>query len=221
MAIRVKRKLALRRRRRVKVTTASNSTGSTVVVRPRRFVRQKGVHSFNRTWAFTTINQSSAVSGVATRCYTFNLGLLPSVTDFTTLFDRYRITYIKLYCYLKVTPDANTTPATASYPRIYWANDFDDSTDPANLDELFQYTKLKSAMLSPHRPVVIKLRPAVLYQVFNNLTNAQTPKWRQWVDMATTGVPHYGVKLGIENWFSPTTDVIIRGRMWFQCKDVR
>lgn len=183
--------------------------------------RTPEMHKFNRHWQFTTISQSSAVGGVALRCYTFNLGLLPTVADFTTLFDRYMITYIKLWCYLKVTPDANTTPSAASYPRLYWATDFDDSSDPASLDELFQYQKVRSRMLSPSKPVIIKFRPACLTQIFNNLTSSQSPKWRQWIDMAQTGVPHYGIKLGVENWFSANTDIIIRGKMYFRCKDVR
>lgn len=192
-----------------------------VYVRARRANLRRDVHYFKRSFEYTVIDQTTAINGLAFGAWQFNLGNLPAPSEFTNLFDRYMITYVKLYVYLRVTPDAAASNV-AHYPMMYVVRDYDDTNSPTAISELFQHAKVQRQIIRPDRPATIKLKPATLGLTYNSaVTSTYVPKWRQWIDMANTTVPHYGLKYGLENWACPGTNIIVRGTMWFRCKDTR
>lgn len=152
---------------------------------------------------------------------TFSFDQLPNYADFTSLFDRFKINFIKLYVYLKIDPSAQAA-ATAAYPKLYWTKDYDDSSAPATLNEMREHKTCKVKVLNPNRPVIITLRPAILSEVYRTaVTYSYSPKWKQWIDCATPNVPHYGLKIGIDDLTNTNYQVKVEGKMWFSCKDTR
>lgn len=181
---------------------------------------RKDVHYFTRSFAQSVIS-GNVVNAPWVGAYSFSLSQLPGLTDFTTLFDRYKITHVQLKFYLKQDPSAQAA-ASAIYPKLYSVKDYDDATSPANVDELRQHSKCRIAVLHPNRPVTLNVKPAVLAQAYRGVsTVTYSPQWKTWIDMAQTDVPHYGLKLAIDDLTVTTYQVLVEGKMWFQCKDVR
>ncbi|MEO5351385.1 MAG: hypothetical protein H7836_17345, partial [Magnetococcus sp. YQC-3] len=153
-------------------------------------------HAFSRRFDWANINGNAGYIPF-TNASTFTFNQLPNIGDFISLFDRYKITYIKLYIWLKIDPSAQTA-ATASYPKLYWVKDYDDASTPATLNEIREHQSCKVAVMHPNRPIVIRLKPSTLSLTYRSaLASTYTPRWNQWVDMANTDVPHYGLKLAI------------------------
>lgn len=68
---------------------------------------------------------------------TFAANLLPNLTDFTGLFDQYRIRAVTCKFRLIQPPEATNTPATSQfYPDIYLAVDHDDAAVPTAVDDV-------------------------------------------------------------------------------------
>lgn len=152
---------------------------------------------------------------------TFSLSNLVNVSDFANLFDRYRITFVKIKVRLAIDPSAQAA-ATARFPRIWWVHDFDDSNTPASIAELRENGKYREAALDPHRPVVFKIRPSTLSLVYRTaVSSSYEPRWKSWIDMANTDVPHYGIKFGIDDLTNTAYRVTFEQQIWFQCKNVR
>ena len=113
--------------------------------RPRRMMRRKPsrplakramkVHHFRRT--FKASNISSTTTGVLGG-YSFSLDQLPNYTEFTNLFDQYRINKIVV----KFIPNHNSSDVSASTQVISNFNSVIDPTDataPATGAELYEY----------------------------------------------------------------------------------
>lgn len=181
---------------------------------------KRQVYSFNRSLGYLSQAQTIAVAGIWTTGWNFSLSQVPNASEFAALFDHYRLTYVKLYIQLQVDPSAGAS-ATASFPVLYYARDYDDSGAPTNLDDLYQHGNLKRKVLAPNKLVTIGLKPATNELVYNGAVSSYAPKWRQWIDMANTNVPYYGLKIGVENWQLPSAGILVRAKYWFQCKNTR
>lgn len=213
----LKRKANFRSRRRVKRVRWPTKSTSNV---GRSMVRRQ-VYSFNRSCGLISQAQSIAVGGIWTSALGFTLNSIPNVTEFQNLFDHYRLTYVKLYFQLQLTPEA-AAASTAAYPVLYYARDYDDSLGPLSLDQLWEHGNMKRRVLQPNKLVTVGLRPATNSVVYRTaLTNSYSPKWREWIDMANVDVPYYGLKFGVENWTTPGMGILVRAKYWFQCKNVR
>lgn len=202
---------ALRRKRRV--------AGRRRWARPGRVlaVNRRDYHKFKRNFNFGTLAQAGAVGGIATGGWFFSLNNLPNVSEFTNLFDNYQITYIKLYVYLKLTPDA-ATAATAAYPIMHVRRDHDDSAAPP---DIYEYSNIQRRQLSPNRPFILKLKPAVRGEIASSGVTTFTPRWRVWLPTTNPEVPHYGMKFQIRNWLMAGADIDVTGTMYFNCKNQR
>lgn len=182
--------------------------------------RVSEAHRFVRRFDWTNVS-GNAVFAPWLNSATFSFNQLPGVGDFTSIFDRYKITYIKLYIWLKIDPSAQT-PATASYPKLYYVKDYDDAIIPSSLNELREHQNCKVIVMNPNRPIVIRLKPSTLSLSYRSaLASTYSPKWQQWIDMANIDVPHYGLKLAIDDLTNTNYQVRFEGKMWFVCKDVR
>lgn len=181
---------------------------------------KRDVHYFKRSFLQTTILGNAAYTPyLAGVNWTFNA--LPNYTEFANMFDRYKVTYVKLYFHLKIDPSAQAA-ASATFPKLYYVTDFDDSTNPTSINQLREHSNLKIKVLNPNKPVVVRVKPAVLQEVYRGLASTTySPKWNQWIDMANVDVPLYGLKIAIDNLTNTNYAVDIDAKMWFQCKDVR
>lgn len=193
--------------------------------RPRRRFRRRtrriGRRRFRRTgrrigrfkrYLFKRSQVSTVNFNLSTNTYNFNsqvfeLDNLPDYTEFTNLFDQYRINLIK-YQWI---PNRNvnvivgsdiSTPLVSEYdqgiPLIYSFIDYDDATTPTTIDEFTQRQNMRTARFNkPHKRV---WKPTVLVPTYRTgVTFGYSPKRKQWIDCANPDVPHYGLKWAFYN----------------------
>lgn len=165
----------------------------------------------------------------ASFAFAFQFSDLPTVTDFSDLFDRYIIKGVKI----KIMPMGvgqqtyNSSPPAVTLHDVV---DYDDATQPAAataVSVLNQYESYKCRNLTVGgKPIVRYIRPRIATgayggAVFTNYANSRA----QWIDMASTSVEHYGWKGCIEasNDTAQAVDVYIKVMLtyYFACKDVR
>jgi len=181
---------------------------------------KKDLYAFKRRYLDGTITGSAAflpyLDGKVT-----SLSRLPGFLDFANLFDRYMITYVKVYYHLKIDPSAQAS-AIATWPKLYYLRDYDDSNSPTSLNDMREHAKTTYRVMNPNRPVVFGFKPSTLTEKFRSgISTTYSPQWNQWIDMATTDVPHYGWKVGIDDLTNTNYKVDVEVVLWFKCKDTR
>jgi hypothetical protein len=161
----------------------------------------------------------------------FQLADIINVAEFTTLFDRYRITGVQLTFMLVTNPDAGN-PLNVNvggnnsnfYPKLWWVRDYDDG-NAITLSQMRERETCKHKILRPNSEIKIFLKPAALLQTYRTaLTTGYAPKWKQWIDLGQTDVPHYGFKFVVDmdgNVPNGTFYIRMEKKYYFQCKDVR
>lgn len=157
-----------------------------------------GVHRFLRTSRQADVSKSATDSGYQV---VFNLGALPNSTEFTTLFDVYRIDKVDITFVL----DLATVASTVSYPRIVFAPDWNDSTPPTFENDVLSYQQAKSYQFSDvNRELTISMVPAVARTVFATAVTSGYGwgKEKLWLDSAYPTLPHFGLKFFLNNYNS-------------------
>lgn len=160
-------------------------------------LKGKKVYYFTRQSNLLTLTASNVFVGNG---YNFILQQAAGYTDFTPLFDQYKISAVKLTFIpwrTNSTVEFNSVAAgTNTIPRFATAIDYDDSSAPANFDVLRQYQTCKITPITQKHTVFLK--PMYSNEVYNGATSAYSPA-RGWLDCTYTQVPHYGLKVGIES----------------------
>lgn len=158
------------------------------------------IYSFKRTYQASNINSAVTFGNSA---FQFKLSDLPSASEFTTLFDSYRITGVKMTLIPQFTQtdlntaDPNTTNKTT--PNYYTVIDYDDNTALSGATDYFQYDTFK--LWRGNRIVKVYCKPRL--QLTGNVSGASTLAFQapkgQWVDCNQTGAPYFGLKVGIDS----------------------
>jgi len=122
----------------------------------------------------------------------FKLSDLPSVADFTALFDSYAL--LKVVLKLKATVNqlnVGTNSASVFVPDFHCAIDYDSSI-PASADAIRQYSTAKYC--KANQDLTMVFRPRVLTQVYRSAvsTGYMVNKSGVWLDLDQTDIPHYG-----------------------------
>lgn len=191
----------------------------------------RNVHYFKRTFKLTNLTASVSNTGVPTPILwgrSFSLNDLPTVTDFTALFDMYKIYGIKL----SFIPTGNSAILSAvsgnsqaiGFNRFSTTVDYDDVTPPVSEDEILQYNFLKTtAGIKPHKRY---FKPKVLTETYRSaLTTAYNPGSSKWMDLSQTDVPHYGIKAYCDaplfGGVAASITYTVYATYYFACKNVR
>lgn len=184
-------------------------------IRLSRAVRQK-VYNFTRSCTLTDLSGSD-VSDVFGGL-SFNLGQLPNYTEFTNLFDQFRICGIRLEIIPKYTSvDLNPLATTVAMPNIHTVIDYNDIATPGNLEVLLQYPNYKRTRGNAVHKRYFK--PAVLASNYEGaVTSAYTSKWGQWLDSIDYPTVHYGLRYGIDQSFTGAR-YRVYAKFYIQCKD--
>lgn len=187
--------------------------------RTRRSLRTLKVYHFKRT-----VQLASITGGLAQQfgALTFQLDDLPNYTEFTNLFDDYRINAVSL----KFIPNRNSSDfaggvAPPGISNFYTVFDYNDATVPGAVNDLMQYPNLKITQSS--RMLTRTLRPASLDVVSAGGTTASVnPKWKQWLSTASPDVNHYGLKYCLDA-FSAANAVTyqVYATFYISCKSVK
>lgn len=188
--------------------SARVSRGISATNAPRRFIQSCFLSSANVvTSGSTTYGASNgqlvgpgATATDAAFALQFSLSDLPQASSFATIFDAYKIEKVEL----RFIPDANELPsasnlgsattATAKGEFMNTAIDFDDSNAPSSLAQILEYETFQVS--PPYREHKVVLRPRVAREIFDGVvtTAYEQPDKEVWLDIAQTGIPHYGVK---------------------------
>lgn len=128
---------------------------------------------------------------------------LPNATEFTNLFDNYRIKRVKWkLLFNRNVAQTNSNLAgqgfiTDGIPVIGWVVDYDDSDTPGSEDTLLQYNDYKVTNFD--KPITIYYEPRTSGLAYTGpLTNGYIEnKAGQWCDTSSPAIVHYGLKLMI------------------------
>lgn len=119
--------------------------GNPVLFR-RQLARLSKVHNFKRTYNAGTFVTSTA--GDTLEAFNFSLNDIPGYTEFTALYDFYKINAVKFHFIPFQTESVSTTTVNnaGSYP-IFHCVDYSDGTPPASLNEILEYQNHKISKL--------------------------------------------------------------------------
>lgn len=133
----------------------------------------------------------------------FNLSEVVQTSDFTSLFDRYKILGVKLKFLFQSNQTGIPGGTRAPLPTIVYSYDADDQDSPTtkSIVQVKQYAKER--ILNGNRTFSVFYKPRVARMVYQDLVNtAYESAKAPWLDCTNSTVPHYGLKLWINNWFS-------------------
>lgn len=178
------------------------------------------VHYFKRSIFIPTAYQTS-VTGDTFGSYMFALNNLPNFSEFTTLFDQYKILGGKWTLIPKST-EANVgsgAVASSEFNSIMSVLDFDDNNPPSSINDLVQYQSYR--VTRGNKVHSRYLKPCAVQAFYNSpISTAYGPKRNVWIDINNAGVPHYGIKYCI-----PQTASVIKYDakvdIYFACKNLR
>jgi len=187
----------------------------------------KKEYNFKRSFLITNNGddfQYASATGYNPVPLTITLNSLPNYTDFTSLFDKYKITHAEF----KFTPHHNVGqvplgPQSTSIARLITVIDQDDDATPSGLTQLMQYSSLDESLLDKERIRHFKPRPVVQTYRSSTSTGYSAPDSAIWVDAAQTDVPHYcGKALVADTTASPQNPrkLTIMCTVWLTCSGV-
>lgn len=163
----------------------------------------KQAYRIKRTATGTT-SQYYITNGIANtyRAWSFSLDQLPSYTEFTNLFDSYKIDkivmrFIAVHTQQVSAEVSNAAVPAVTQPRVYTVIDYDDDSTPTAITELTQYSNCRIRQAG--RSFKIILRPKVAVQVYRSAvtTAYAAPDKTTKLDCAYADVPHFGVKFAM------------------------
>jgi hypothetical protein len=159
-------------------------------------------YTFIRSIPEADINKGTIDQGYGVA---FTLADLPSSSEFTALFDQYRINWVE-YTFTLKTP-FNALPAS---PLIYVAEDHDDSSPPSRtfVNER-QGCKVLSFGIDRNR-ITVRVVPTVVNQVYQSAVASGYSRMEPgtWLDCSYPSVPHYGLKYFIDNYNTSVGTII-------------
>jgi len=135
-----------------------------------------------------TINASNAADNFGQ--FTVGLSSLPNSSEFTTLFDQYRITRCEYTFQPLQTVAVNST--TASTPGIFTVVDYDDSTTLTTLAQALQYPNVR--WHSGYEPFTVSFKPHIAMAAYSGAFTSFANTFDQWLDVSSPAIVHYGLK---------------------------
>lgn len=163
---------------------------------------------------------SVALSAGPTLCTGPVAVTMPSYSEYTALFDKYKILRYKI-TFIPRYNDATLSLAGMTAPVLNWVHDVDDDTVATNIDTLVQYPGMRSKVLLKPFSIVMKY-PCVSPEVYNGVVSTgYGVKRSPWLNMAYPNIPHYGLK-GMWSGAPQTTYYCdVRVTWYFACKNQR
>jgi len=189
--------------------------------RPFKFNTLKPVHRFSRGYSALAVSGSAAFSPAYLEGLVTQLNFLPNFTEFTNLYDEYRIDWVQFKFYLPTEFGPQTT-GNSNQLLMHWCIDTDDAGVPANLDAIRQHSNAKTALLTTEQPIIIGYKPMCSKLVYRpGVTSAYASEPNCWVDCESTDVPHYGLKFGLEDFTNTLRRIRVEARVWVSLRGAR
>lgn len=189
-----------------------------------------GVHYFKRKVILANITASTNAVGVqtpATGALSFSLSSLPNASEFTSLFDQYKITGVKLdfipfgdSVNLPLASMSGSSSVMSPGGPLILAVDYDDNTTPAVASQLLEYQTCKVIPIPRRHRMYI--RPKFATEVYRSGVASGYGARSGWLDCSNSDVPHYGVKyyMNAPSAFSSSFNYQVWATMYFSVKGV-
>lgn len=152
------------------------------------------IYYFSRVAHIGRITQQVGV--ISPLALSFTLSQAPEYTEFTSLFDEYRICALEVTFKPKFNMMTVTSPTAVVTPLLYTAIDYDDATVPASAAELEEYQTC--VVTNFNRSVKRTIVPKNATAVYQSTTATSYGVARPWLDCAYASVPYYGLKAVVE-----------------------
>ena len=176
-------------RRRFNKRRPKRSTKRTY--RKKRYRTGQRIYQFTRFADFYTITTNNITDTLG--AINFALNDVPGYTEFTALYDAYKINAVKIMFLPQMTSNISVSSVNNPYAntRFFSCIDYNDSTAPANVDAVREYKSCKyTPILRRHKRYIYK--PKIL------AAEGYTPV-SPWISCASPSVIYYGLKYAIEN----------------------
>jgi len=149
----------------------------------------------------TTTNVSEPLT------YSFSLTDVLNYSEFTTLFDQYKINMVEFKIQMISNPYAvydinknNTSSGNSQnfFPKFWYIRDYDGNAAADTLSEIKERVGVKFFVMKPNREYTIRIKPKVLVQTYKTLTTTGYAPKALWIDCISNNVPHYGLNAVID-----------------------
>lgn len=158
----------------------------------------RGVNMLSTVRLFQSANVVASNSGAVSNSYSFNIASLPDITDFSNLFDQYKLNAIEVTFIPNITSnDMNPVSTYYEMPNVHSIIDRDDDAAPGALTNLMQYPSYRRTR--GHQVHKRYWKPALAQTIYKTgATTGTAQKGPMWLDLADTTIPHFGLKLYID-----------------------
>lgn len=219
---RIRRSMRLRHRKRITSRTPEGNPLS--VVSFSRMGLGKMPHFFKRTF-----RSSYGVTDTFTnRANIHMLSNLPNASEFSALFDCYRISKISAKFIYSQNTAVTPTSATNFIPSIVYVVDTDDGTPLTDITQYEQYETFKIRRLD--RPFTVSVKPKIAQSAYSGgaFSGYVRPVGlKYWCDAASPNIEHYALKYGIRGDIAGGAGTNTLGQIdiywtyYITCKDVQ
>jgi len=160
------------------------------------------VHHHVRTWEYGTLGRAAADQGYS---MSFALSDLANSSEFTNLYDHYKIAMVEVILELVNYGSATVAPSSLAQPTILMTPDYDNTTVPATLSVLQQYGQADRHCFSTAKPsfsrrLVPKYAVATTSTAAAGVTGTVIPTKSDFLDCTYPSVAHYGIKFWLINY---------------------
>lgn len=153
----------------------------------------RNVYSYKRTLFLQSNIQVGAVNDYSNH-FGFTLGMLPNASDFTNLYDEYRVNKVVIKFIPKFSATLQGTGIANYMNQVHTALDYDDSLALPTATAIQEITQYQSHRMTMGARMVTR---TVTPKVELTGSSVQAPKAYQWLDCDNTASLHNGVKLVI------------------------
>lgn len=188
--------MVYRRRTYRKRKTTKRSYRKRFTRRNRYSKKGKMLFLYKRFTDYGTFTISNVIQTYS--AFNFSLSDLPNYTEFTNLYDMYKINCVKITFLPQQTESISigsvNNPNAST--RFFSAIDYNDGTAPTSLDEIRQYTTCKyTPIFRKHKRVIYK--PKILDSNGFSIS--------PWMSTASPNANYYGLKVAVDPMYSSTT----------------
>lgn len=155
--------------------------------------------NFKRDFLHGTID-TSGVTGIHVSAYALTLADIPNYTEFTALFDQYKINFVRFsfipFSNAVSVAEHGTVLPNSTLPVLMRYTDYDDAIIPSAVENTFMENgKVRRNLWN--RTIKIGFQPKILNQVYKTaLATGYAPSDKSiWIDTNDITVPHYGLKV--------------------------
>lgn len=215
-----RRRFPLRRRRRVMRRNFKKTCNKV-----HTFVRWCDKDSTYGAYGPNLITETAANQHLS---YQFTLDQVSAASDFTNLYDAYKINKIQLFLEPSYDQSAAVNSLNPAVKNLRVVHDYNDAAQLTNEDDYLQYGNCKSYNPWSKRGIRITLYPKI-NNVIENVGGVATAfssmnSNRQFLNIATDEIPHFGIKIFIPAGLSTVETASlfrVRAKMWLSMRGTK